>query len=35
MNILIKDARVLLYTENKFYIKETSILIENDDYTTW
>ena len=30
MNILIKDARVLLYNENKFYIKETSILIEND-----
>jgi len=30
MNILIKDARVLLYNENKFYIKETSILIKED-----
>lgn len=30
MNILIKGAKVLLYNQNKFYIKETSILIEND-----
>lgn len=30
MNILIKDARVLLYNKNEFSIKETSILIEGN-----